>query len=259
MHKKENLLFLILGGFFLTNALIAEFIGAKIFSLEASLHLQPVNLNLFGQKGLSFNLTAGVLLWPIVFIMTDIINEYYGLKGVRLLSNLTVSLIIYAYLMVFLAIQVTPAAFWLDVNKDIQPNINVAFSRIFGQGLWIIIGSLVAFLIGQIVDVTIFQRLRKFTGTNRIWLRATGSTMVSQLIDSFVVLFIAFYIGPAKELKWPISQILAVGTMNYFYKVVMAVALTPLLYLLHAAIDSYLGKKRAEALILEASANKTPT
>lgn len=257
MYKRENLLFVILGGFFIANALLAEFIGVKIFSLEESFGFSPINLNLFGQGGLSFNLTAGVIIWPVVFIMTDIINEYYGKKGVRILTNLTVALIIYAYIMVTLSIEAVPADFWMEVNDDIAPDINTAFQRIFGQGLWIIIGSLVAFLIGQIVDVTVFHYLRRFTGSSKIWVRATGSTLVSQLIDSFVVLFIAFYVGPPAELKWAIPQLLAVGTVNYIYKFVVAVALTPLLYLLHWAIDRYLGKEVADKMIAEAALQST--
>ncbi|MEM6261674.1 MAG: queuosine precursor transporter [Bacteroidota bacterium] len=253
MFKRENLLFIFLGGFFITNALIAEFIGVKIFSLEASFGVDPVDWSFLGQENLSFNLTAGVLLWPVVFIMTDIINEYYGKKGVRLLSYLTVGLISYAFLMVTLAIKVVPAEFWLGINQDISPSIDVAYKRVFGQGLGIIVGSLGAFLIGQIVDVTVFQWLRKFTGSSKIWLRATGSTLVSQLIDSFVVLFIAFYVFPEAALKWPFAQVLAVGTVNYVYKFSMAILLTPLLYVVHYAIDAYLGEERSKELVSKAS------
>lgn len=248
LYKRETLLFIILGGFFITNALIAEFIGVKIFSLEATLGFEPVSWSLFGQDGLAFNLTAGVILWPIVFIMTDVINEYYGKKGVRLLSYMVVGLIAYAYLMVLIAMNVVPAEFWLNINSDIQPDMDTAFRRIFGQGLWIIVGSMAAFLIGQIVDVVVFQRLRKVTGSGKIWLRATGSTLVSQLIDSFVVLFIAFYIGPSADLKWSLAQVFAVGIVNYVYKFVVAVGLTPLLYLLHWVIDRFLGEELAKKL-----------
>lgn len=253
MYKKENLLFLLLGGFFLTNALIAEFIGVKIFSLEQSLGWDPFHISMFGIEGLAFNMTAGVILWPIVFIMTDIINEYYGKKGVQLLSYMAVGLIVYAYFMVLLAINTVPAEFWLEINSDIEPTIDVAFRRIFGQGLWIIAGSLIAFLIGQLVDVSVFQYLRKFTGAKRIWFRATGSTLVSQLIDSFVVLFVAFYIGPEPSLKWALNQVVAVALVNYIYKFTLAILLTPLLYLIHGIIDSYLGKERAHALMAQAS------
>ncbi|MEO0898000.1 MAG: queuosine precursor transporter [Bacteroidota bacterium] len=252
---KAQRLFIVLGGFFVTNALIAEFIGVKLFSLEKTLGFDPVNWTVFGVPGRSFTMTAGVLLWPVVFIMTDIINEYYGKRGVRFLSYLTAGLISYAYFMVFLAIKVVPADFWLDINADITPDINTAFERVFGQGLWIIIGSLVAFLIGQIVDVVVFQRLRKVTGERMIWLRATGSTMVSQLIDSFVVLFIAFYIGPmmSDAPPWGMDMVFSTGSVNYIYKVFMAILLTPLLYVVHFAIDSYLGKELAEKMMKEAA------
>ena len=91
LNKKENVLFIILGGFFIANALIAEFIGVKIFSLENTLGFESFVYSLFGEE-VSFNLTAGVVLWPVVFIMTDVINEYFGKKGVRFLSYLTVGL-----------------------------------------------------------------------------------------------------------------------------------------------------------------------
>lgn len=97
MRSKRQKLFLVLGGFFIINAIVAEFIGVKIFSLEATLGLEQFNIPLFGSL-FSFNLTAGVLLWPVVFIMTDIINEHFGVKGVKFLSWLTAVLIVYAFL-----------------------------------------------------------------------------------------------------------------------------------------------------------------
>ncbi|HNB81660.1 MAG TPA: VUT family protein, partial [Chitinophagaceae bacterium] len=110
LRDKSTRLFLILSGVFITNALIAEFIGGKIFSLEQTLGFQPVTFSLLGESNLSFNLTAGVLLWPVVFIMTDLINEYYGMKGVRFLSYLTVALISFAFLAAWVAIHLHPAS-----------------------------------------------------------------------------------------------------------------------------------------------------
>ena len=250
MYKKENLLFVILGGFFITNALLAEFIGVKLFSVEATLGMKPANMTFFGQEGLSFNMTAGVLLWPVVFIMTDIINEYYGTRGVRILSYMAAGLILYGFVMAWFAIQVAPAQFWIDVvaaqYPERLPDINLAFGKIFGQGMWIIGGSLVAFLIGQLVDVKTFHWLRRLTGSKKLWLRATGSTLVSQLIDSFVVLFIAFYIGPD---QWPLGMVLAVAVVNYLYKFIAAIAITPLLYVVHWGIDAYLGKEISQQMI----------
>jgi uncharacterized PurR-regulated membrane protein YhhQ (DUF165 family) len=249
--NRASRLFLILGGFFITNALVAEFIGVKIFSFEKTLGFDPFNFTLFGVDGLGFNLTAGVLLWPVVFVMTDVINEYFGKKGVKMLSNMAVILILYAFVMVYLAIEIAPSDWWQNssgVNEG-NPglsitNMDLAFRKIFGQGLWIIVGSLVAFLVGQIVDVFVFHKIKKVTGEKKVWLRATGSTLVSQFIDSFVVLIIAFYIGA----NWDIVMVLAIGFVNYIYKFVMAVILTPVIYAAHHFIDKYLGKELAEEL-----------
>lgn len=251
--NKANLLFLILGGFFIANALIAEFIGVKIFAMEDTLGIEPLNWNLFGQTG-SLNFTAGVLLWPVVFIMTDIINEYFGQRGVRVLSFLAVGLISYAFLMAYWAMGLSPAEWWISVNADKGvPDMQAAFSNVFGQGMWIIVGSLIAFLIGQIADVLVFHRIRRATGERYVWLRATGSTLVSQLIDSFVVLYVAFVLGPQ---HWSWGLFLAVGTVNYIYKFVVAILLTPAIYGAHELIDRYLGKELAEQLKQQASEGK---
>jgi uncharacterized integral membrane protein (TIGR00697 family) len=249
LAKKENKLFFILGGFFIANAIIAEFIGVKIFSLERSVGIEPFLYSIFGEQ-MSFNLTAGVLLWPVVFVMTDIINEYFGIKGVRFLSYLASALIAYAFLMVFAAIHLAPADWWPASVKDAGvPNFQLAFAKVFGQGLWIIIGSLVAFLVGQFIDVYVFHKLKKITGEKSLWLRATGSTLISQFIDSFVVLVIAFKLGA----NWSWALVLAVGFNNYIYKFVVAVLLTPLIYLGHTLIEKYLGTELAEKLKNEAA------
>ena len=242
---RANRLFIVLAGFFLTNALIAEFVGVKIFALEPTLGWNTFNWNLFGQGG-SLSFTSGVLLWPAVFLMTDIINEYFGRRGVRLISWLTVGLIAYGFLAAYLAIALVPADFWIGVNSERGvPDMQAAFANIFGQGMWTIVGSIIAFLIGQLVDVAVFHRIRVVTGERWIWLRATGSTAVSQLIDSFVVLYIAFVIGPQ---QWPVPLFLAVGTVNYGYKLSMALLLIPLIYLVRKGIHAYLGEPTVAAL-----------
>jgi uncharacterized integral membrane protein (TIGR00697 family) len=245
LDDRASRLFLVLAAFLATNALIAEFVGVKIFALEPTLGLSSFNWNLFGQSG-SLSFTSGVLLWPFVFLLTDIINEYFGRRGVRFISWLTVALIAYGFIAAYLAIALVPADFWVTVNQQRgTENMQAAFANVFGQGMWTIVGSIVAFLIGQLIDVTVFHRIRLLTGERWIWLRATGSTAVSQLIDSFVVLYIAFVLGPQ---QWPISLFLAVGTVNYCYKLLMAVLLIPLIYLTRRAIRAYLGAEQAEAL-----------
>ncbi len=252
--SKDNRLWVVLAGFFLTNAIVAEFMGVKLFSLEKTFGWAEANWSFLGQTGLSFTLTAGVLLWPAVFIMTDIINEYFGPRGVKMLSYLTAGLIAYGFLMLMLAIQLEPADFWrtAHIKPSLSPeqqaalraqvsDYNSAYAVVFGQSLWIIVGSIVAFLVSQIVDVGIFHQIKKRTGEGRIWLRATGSTLVSQFLDSFVVVFIALYIGQ----QLPFAKVLAISVMSYLYKGVMAVALTPVVYLVHGMIERYLGPELA--------------
>lgn len=245
-------LFTVLAAFLVCNALIAEFVGVKIFALEPTFGLMPLNWSLFGQSG-SLSFTSGVLMWPFVFLMTDIINEYFGRRGVRFISWLTVALIVYGFLAAYLAISLVPAQFWVSVNSERGvPDMQAAFANIFGQGMWTIAGSVTAFLLGQLIDVAVFHRIRMLTGERWIWLRATGSTAISQLVDSFVVLYIAFVLGPQ---QWPTSLFLAVATVNYGYKLLMALLLIPLIYLTRKGIKAYLGAETAQRLELSARAS----
>ncbi len=242
LRDRPTKMFVIFTAFFVANALIAECIGGKIFSLEKLLGLMPSNFTLFGQKGLSFNLTCGVLLWPLEFVMTDIVNEYYGPKAVRRISYTAVALILYGFVMFYFAMGVPPADFWYSTGmKDGIPDMSKAFNGVFGQGMWIIVGSITAFLVSQIVDVTVFHKIKKYTGEKKIWLRATGSTLISQLVDSFIVLFIAFKIGKG----WTWQLVLAICLVNYAYKFTMAILLTPLIYFVEKRIEKYLGHETA--------------
>jgi len=184
--------------------------------------------------------------------MTDIINEYFGVRQVRFLSILTSVLIVYAFMVVGFAIGLVPSDFWIrqEIQGE-QVNMNLAFAGIFGQGMWIIAGSITAFLIGQIADVMIFHRIKRLTGEKALWLRATGSTLVSQFIDSFVVIFIAFYINP--QYNWSWQMVAAIGIVNYTYKFLVAILMTPLLYLIHGILDRYLGKDLAGRMLESAA------
>lgn len=249
---KESRLLVVLSSFFVANAILSEFIGVKIFSVEGALGIGKFDLDLFGVKGLSFNMSAGVVTWPLIFIMTDIINEYFGVKQVRFLSILTALLIGFAFLAVGVAIKLAPADFWLIQRVDGQEiSMPRAFNAIFGQGMWIIVGSIIAFLIGQMADVLLFHKIKKLTGDKALWLRATGSTVVSQLIDSFVVIFIAFYLNPSYHWSW--QMVAAVGLVGYIYKFVVALLMTPILYFAHTVIDAYLGKDLAHRMTKIAS------
>jgi uncharacterized integral membrane protein (TIGR00697 family) len=251
---KESRLLLVLATFFVANAILSEFIGVKIFSVEGTLGIKQFDINLLGVPNLSFNMSAGVLTWPVIFIMTDIINEYFGVKQVRFLSVLTSVLIAFAFVVVGGAMKLDPSSFWVNQNINGQNlNMNNAFAGIFGQGMWIIVGSIVAFMIGQVADVLIFHKIKRITGERALWLRATGSTLISQLIDSFVVIFIAFYLNPQYHWSW--QMVAAIGLVNYAYKFIVAVLMTPILYLVHGGIDAYLGKELSQKLIKMAGRN----
>ena len=250
LDQKRNKLFVVLAGIFLTNAIVAELIGVKIFSGEQTLGLDPANLSILGFT-MDFNLTAGAVIWPVVFITSDLINEYFGKPGVKRISYLAAAFIAYSFLVIYLTMKLPPAQWWMDANsKDSAGNffnMDFAFNKILGQGQRIIVASLAAFLIGQLVDVFVFQKLRKITGSKMLWLRATGSTLISQFIDSFVVLYLAFS-GTFSN-----GQIAAIGVTNYLYKFTVAILLTPLIYGGHYLIDAYLGKENAEKLSEESA------
>jgi queuosine precursor transporter len=242
IKDRPTRLFIILGGFFIANALIAEVIGVKLFSLESTMGMAPANLTLLGESGLGFTLSVGVLPWPIVFIMTDLVNEYYGVKGVRFLSLLTACLIAFAFFVFYFAIKTAPDAFWEgSQQKNGVPSMQAAFSQILGQGMNIIVASLTAFVIGQLTDATVFKSIKKITGEKNIWMRATFSTLVSQLIDTIVVSYMYLYFS----LGFSFARVTAIATTGYLYKFTVAVLCTPLIYLVHALIEKYLGKEKA--------------
>ncbi|MFK7106801.1 queuosine precursor transporter [Flavobacterium oreochromis] len=209
-QNKKEVLFTILAGIFITNAVVAELIGGKLIQIGP------------------FVMSIGILPWPVVFLTTDLINEYFGEKGVRKLSYITASLIVYAFLILFLAISIPSAG--------ISPVNDAQFVAVFGQSMWIIIGSIIAFIFSQLIDVSIFHFVKQKTGNSKIWLRATGSTMISQLVDSFVVLGIAFWLPGKINFETFISSALT----GYTFKLSLAILLTPLIYLSHYLIKKYL-------------------
>lgn len=218
--SKRDFVFIIMAGIFITNAVVAELIGGKLIQIGP------------------FIMSIGIIPWPVVFLTTDLINEYYGKTGVRKLSMITASLIAYAFIILFVAIKI-PAAVGISTVTDEQ------FFAVFGQSMWIIVGSIIAFLTSQFVDVFIFWILRDKTGGKMIWLRSTGSTVISQLIDTFVVLGIAFWLPG----KMTTDVFINAALTGYTFKLVIAVALTPMIYLGHSVVDKYLGEEEAQEII----------
>lgn len=220
LNNKKDIVFLVLAGFFITNAIVAELIGGKLVTF-------------FG----TFTQSIGIVLWPVVFIVTDLVNEYYGQKGVRKLSYITVALIAFTFVILFICMRI-PAT-------DFSPVTDENFKKVFGQSMYIIIGSICAFIVSQLVDSTIFWMLRERTGKNMIWLRSTGSTVISQLVDTFIVQFIAFVVPGV----WTFSEFTKNASFGYAFKLMVAIAIIPLIYLVHFLIDRYLGKETSDVLI----------
>lgn len=242
MKDKKSQLYILLSAFFIGNALLAELTGVKIFSLGKIFEDLLGGLTDKDFQIIPMNMSIGVIIWPLVFITSDILNEYFGREGVRKISFITAGLIAYASLFLLTANKLPAADFWLENNRMIAQggnfDINLAYNAVFRQGINIILGSLTAFLASQLIDAYSFQYLKKMTGHRLLWLRATGSTVISQLVDSFLILYVAFYwLG-----NWSLEQVFQVGMLQYVYKVSLAVVLTPLIYLMHYFIDKYLEK-----------------
>ena len=234
-------LFVVCAAVFITALVIAEATASKFFTAFTL----PFTITIFGMDFDSVIMTAGVLAFPVTFIVTDLLNEYYGKAGIRFVTFLGMVMIVFEFLLLWAAMAVPTAS--------ISPVPAAAFDAVFGASGRVILGSLAAYLIGQLVDIALFHWLRGLTGGRMLWLRATGSTFGSQFIDTAIVLTVAF----AGQLAF--QEILAITLFNYAYKFVIAVVITPVIYGFHWGMDRYLGHAQAEALLERAAAEEPRT
>jgi uncharacterized integral membrane protein (TIGR00697 family) len=221
LNTRREWTFIAMAGLFITNAITAELISSKLIQI-------PIHI---GNWNHTFVTIIGVLPWPIVFLLTDTLNEFYGEKAVRRLSWITAALIAFCFLLVNLALAI-PAHPEIGVTDD-------QFRSVFGQAPWIMVGSITAFLFSQLLDATLFHWIKAKTGNKYIWLRSTGSTIVSQLIDTMVVLYIGFVLPG----KMNLATFGEIAPVNYALKLGIAIALTPLIYALHAFFKWFLSQK----------------
>lgn len=236
--SRPQKLFVVCTAIFLTALVVAEATAGKLFTVIKL----PFAINILGESFDEVIMTAGVIAFPITFIITDLLNEYFGKPGIKFVTYLGMMMIMFEFGLIQIAMSVPTAS--------ISPVPDEAFNTVFGASGRIIVGSLVAYLIGQLADISLFHWLRKLTDGKHLWLRATGSTFGSQFLDTFIVLFIAFY-GPMT-----LSTIIAVTLFNYAYKFIVAVLITPLIYGAHWVIDRYLGLDAATQLIEAAAQEK---
>lgn len=228
-------LFVVCAGIFITALVVAEATASKFFTAFSL----PFTISILGVEFNEVIMTAGVLAFPVTFIVTDLLNEYYGKPGIRFVTYLGMVMIIFEFGLLQLAMGVPTA--------PISPVPEEAFNTVFGATGRIIMASIVAYVIGQLADISLFHWLRKLTEGKHLWLRATGSTLGSQFLDTFIVLTVAF----AGQLG--MAEILAITLFNYSYKFIIAVVITPVIYAAHWVMDRYLGEETAEDMIAAAS------
>ena len=207
-------LYVVLCSIFLTALLIANCVAGKFFTVGG------------------FTMSVGVIPFPITFLLTDIVNEYYGNKGARFITYIGMVMMLFANGLIYLAM-VLPIS-------ELSPVTEESFENVFGLSWRLFLGSLIAYLLGQVSDIQSFSLLKRFTGERLIWLRATGSTALSQVIDTVVVTTVIFADSKSVE---EITRLCATG---YGYKMLVAVGMSPLLYVAHGVITRRLGI-RAEA------------
>jgi queuosine precursor transporter len=216
---KRHKLFLVLAGIFTTCLVVGDIIGGKL-----------VETNVFGFQ---FTTTVGMLPFPVTFLLTDVLNEFYGKRAARFVTLVAFFMAVLSFTFIYLAAAVpfagmTRAGDWTGVNE-------ASFNNVFLGSMRMIIASLCAYLVSQFVDIGVFHLLRRATSGKMLWLRASGSTAVSQLIDTITINFVAWTgtLGTA--------QIINIIYSAYGLKLLIAIGLTPLIYLCHALVERKLG------------------
>ena len=221
--SRPQKLFVVCAAIFLTALVVAEATASKFFTAFDL----PFTLTILGQDFQRVTMTAGVIAFPVTFIITDVLNEYYGKRGIRFVTYVGMAMIAFEFVLLWICIEVP-----VDPASVVS---QAAFAEVFGNSTNVIVGSMVAYLLGQLVDISLFHWLRERTQGRFLWLRATGSTFGSQFIDTFVVLFVAFWIPG----QMTIQTVIAITLFNYGYKFVIAVAITPVIYAAHYGMDRY--------------------
>lgn len=207
----KSKLFVVLSCVFVTCLVLGDVIGGKAFTTAVG----PVS--------------AGLILFPVTFLLTDVVNDYYGRTGARFLTLVAAAMAI-----------LVAASLWFTGVLRTDPDsyfTNSEYLKIFGGASWLFVASIAAFLIGQFLDISVFQFWKRLTESRHLWLRATGSTILSQLVDTVTINTIFWGPVAGKTPGWIAAKI----GREYVIKLVVAVALTPLIYALHSAIERWLG------------------
>jgi uncharacterized integral membrane protein (TIGR00697 family) len=211
-------LFVTLVGVFLTCLLVGNLIGGKLTYVHA--------------LGRDWVISVGEIPFPLTFILTDILNEFYGRTTARRVTLLGAAMI--ALTLAIIQAADLPPWFppaYTDPSWAKSNMTPFAFQNVFLNAAWIQIASLIAFLTANFVDIGVFFLIKRVTGERLLWLRATGSTAVSQLIDTVVIISIAF------GQKLDGHTLLSLMVTSYVVKVTVAVLVTPVIYALHELLE----------------------
>lgn len=246
-NARQTLL-LTLCGLFVGFFVAAELLGSKLWGFTM-LGIGPKSLGLGDAE--QFVATAGIFAFPLTFVLTDVINEYFGRRVVRVLTWIAIAVNIALQPVVQAAIRAPAVSFTPGIEAE---QFQSAFSLALGQTWAIVVASLIAFSVAQLIDVSVFTWLRRRTGGRLLWLRAQGSTVVSQLIDTAAVIFLAFVVIPSLigQPHMTLGAATNIAATNYVYKLLITLVMTPLLYLAHWAVETWLGRELAEQLTHEA-------
>jgi queuosine precursor transporter len=212
---------------FITCFLVANVIGVKLFRFE---------IPIFGET-IRVEHTVGMLSFPITFLLTDLLNEYFGKRAARRTTYV-------AFAMGALAFGIMYVARVMPILPGIPGTATQeAFENIFGAAALMYIASLGAFLVGSLLDIYLFVIFKRLTGGKLIWVRTTGSTIISQLVDSFAVTFLFFWLIPTMTGSPAASLEFVLGTAltGYVLKFVIAVVLTPAIYAGRWALSNWFG------------------
>jgi uncharacterized integral membrane protein (TIGR00697 family) len=216
---KRHKLFLVLAGIFTTCLVVGDIIGGKL-----------IETNLFGFQ---FTTTVGMVPFPVTFLLTDVLNEFYGKRAARFITLVAFCMAVLSFTFIYVAGAVPFAA--MTRAPDWSGVTEASFNNVFLGSMRMIIASLCAYLVSQFVDIGVFHLLRRVTSGKMLWLRATGSTAVSQLIDTIVINFVAW------SGMMSAAKIINIIYSAYGLKLFIAIALTPLIYLAHALVERGLG------------------
>ena len=206
-------LFAVLVALFVTSLIVGDLIGGKLYDLGVEL------------GGLPLGISVGMIPFPIVFLLTDLINEFYGKKAARFVTMVGFAMALFTIVVLQLAVMVPwPAS-----------PFQGSFDTIFASSQKILFASTIAYLTAQLIDIALFHYVKRKLGDRMLWLRATGSTVVSQLVDTFVIGFIVWWSDKT------LPEILGIVLTSYLAKVAVAIGATPLIYAAHALVERGLG------------------